>query len=191
LACRSTWFVRRVWRQGRRQCGKRIHFLVGEAKRRHGTEPPLRQTGSALHKIHLDWASARLPGPFLCQPTGSSPSVGWLLSNFDDGVSQLRNLFLRHQLNIILRRPPQRLRLWGSDRALMVWMTRLWPSLLALARVVQPATILRWHRAGFRTYWRWKSQGRPGRPRIEHELRNLIRRMSKENPLWGRSADPR
>ena len=104
---------------------------------------------------------------------------------------EVENLFLRHQLNIILRRPPQRLRLRGSDRALMVWMTRLWPSLLALARVVQPATILRWHRAGFRTYWRWKSQGRPGRPRIEHELRDLIRRMSKENPLWGASADPR
>src|SRR5213080_2765978 len=94
---------------------------------------------------------------------------------------EVENLFLRHQLNIILKRPPQRLRLRGSDRALMVWMTRLWPSLLALARVVQPATILRWHRAGFRTYWRWKSQGRPGRPRIEHELRDLIRRMSKEN----------
>jgi transposase InsO family protein len=78
-----------------------------------------------------------------------------------------------------------RLRLRGSDRALMVWMTRLWPSLLALARVVQPATILRWHRAGFRTYWRWKSQGQRGRPRIEHELRDLIRRMSKDNPLWG------
>jgi hypothetical protein len=56
---------------------------------------------------------------------------------------EVENLFLRHQLNIILRRPPQRLRLRGSDRALMVWMTRLWPSLLALARVVQPATILR------------------------------------------------
>ena len=56
---------------------------------------------------------------------------------------EVENLFLRHQLNIILRRPPQRLRLQGSDRALMVWMTRLWPSLLALARVVQPATILR------------------------------------------------
>src|SRR5213082_3372987 len=98
---------------------------------------------------------------------------------------EIENLFLRHQLNIILRRPPQRLRLRGSDLALMVWLTRLWPSLLALARVVQPATILRWHRAGFRTYWRWKSQGRPGRPRIEHELRELIQRMSKENPLWG------
>src|SRR2546428_1590954 len=98
---------------------------------------------------------------------------------------EVENLFLRHQLNITLRRPPQRLRLRGTDRALMVWMTRLWPSLLALARVVQPATILRWHRAGFRTYWHWKSQGRRGRPTIEHELRNLIRRMSKENPLWG------
>src|SRR6266699_2624495 len=98
---------------------------------------------------------------------------------------EVENLFLRHQLNIILRRPPQLLRLRGRDRALMVWMTRLWPDLLVLARVVQPSTILRWHRAGFRTYWRWKSQGRPGRPRIEHELRDLIRRMSKENPLWG------
>src|ERR1700704_4654589 len=88
-------------------------------------------------------------------------------------------------LNIILRRTPQRLRLRGGDRALLVWMTRRWPSLLGLARVVQPDTILRWHRAGFKAYWRWRSQGRAGRPRIERELRDLIRRMSKENPLWG------
>jgi hypothetical protein len=94
---------------------------------------------------------------------------------------ELENLFLRHQLNIILRRPPQRVRLRGSDRVLIVWMMRRWPSLLALARVVQPATILRWHRAGFRTYWRWKSRGPSGRPRIERELRDLIRQMSKEN----------
>ena len=98
---------------------------------------------------------------------------------------EVENLFLRHQLNIALRRAPQRLRLRGSDRALLVWMTRLWPCLLGLARVVQPDTILRWHRAGFRAYWRWKSQGLAGRPRIERELRDLIRRMSKENPLWG------
>jgi hypothetical protein len=64
-------------------------------------------------------------------------------------------------------------------------MTWLCPSLLGLARVVQPDTILRWHRAGFRAYWRWKSRGRPGRPRVNRELRELIRRMSKENPLWG------
>jgi hypothetical protein len=59
------------------------------------------------------------------------------------------------------------------------------PSLLGLTRVVQPATILRWHRCGFRAYWRWKSQARPGRPKVERELRDLIRRMSEENPLWG------
>jgi hypothetical protein len=74
---------------------------------------------------------------------------------------ELENLFLRHQLNIALRRAPQR-QLRGSDRALLVWMTWLWPSLLGLSGVVQPDTILRWHRAGFRTYWRWKSHGRPG-----------------------------
>ena len=98
---------------------------------------------------------------------------------------EAENLFLRHQLNITLRRRPLRLRLKGIDRALLVWMAWRWPSLLGLARVVEPATILRWHRAGFRTYWRWKSRGRAGRPRIESELRDLIRRMNRENPLWG------
>ena len=63
---------------------------------------------------------------------------------------EIENLFLRHQLNIALRRAPHRLRLRANDRALLVWMTWLWPSLLGLSRVVQPDTILRWHRAGFR-----------------------------------------
>jgi transposase InsO family protein len=98
---------------------------------------------------------------------------------------EVENLFLRHQLNIALRGAPHRPRLRGSDRALLAWMTWLWPSLLSLSRVVQPDTILRWHRAGFRAYWRRKSRGRPGRPRLSRELRELIQRMSKENPLWG------
>jgi hypothetical protein len=98
---------------------------------------------------------------------------------------EVENLFLRHQLNIALRRTPHRLRLRGSDRTLLVWMTWLWPSLLGLSHIVQPATILRWHRAGFRAYWRWKSSRRPGRPKVDRELRELIQRMSKENPLWG------
>ena len=98
---------------------------------------------------------------------------------------EVENLFLRHQLNIALRHAPRRLRLHGSDRAVLVWLTRLWPSLIGLARVVQPNTILRWHRSGFRAYWRWKSRGQPGRPRVSHELRDLIRQMSKDNPLWG------
>ena len=100
---------------------------------------------------------------------------------------EAENLFLRHQLSIALRRAPPRLRLHGSDRALLVWMTRLWPGLLGVAQVVQPETILRWHRAGFKAFWRWKSRKRAGRPKIDHGLRDLIRRMSKENPLWGAS----
>ena len=98
---------------------------------------------------------------------------------------EVENLFLRHQLNIALRRAPRRLRLRGSDRAVLVWLTRLWPSLIGLVRVVQPDTILRWHRSGFRAYWRWKSRGQPGRPRVSRELRELIQQMSKDNPLWG------
>ena len=68
---------------------------------------------------------------------------------------EAENLFLRHQLNIALRQAPPRLRLRGSDRALLVWMTQLWPSLLGAAQVVQPETILRWHRSGLKAFWRW------------------------------------
>ena len=75
---------------------------------------------------------------------------------------EVENLFLRHQLSIALRRAPPRLRLRGSDRALLVWMTRLWPSLLNATRVVQPETILRWHRAGFTAFWHWKSRNGQG-----------------------------
>jgi transposase InsO family protein len=100
---------------------------------------------------------------------------------------EAENLFLRHQLSIALRHAPPRLRLRGSDRALLVWMTRLWPSLLGAAQVVQPETILRWHRAGFKALWRWKSRRRVGRPKIDRPLRDLIRRMSRENATWGAS----
>jgi len=83
---------------------------------------------------------------------------------------EAENLFLRHQLSIALRHAPPRLRLRGSDRALLVWMTLLWPSLLGAAKVVQPETILRWHRSG------WKFRRGPGRPRVERELGSVIRR---------------
>jgi hypothetical protein len=91
---------------------------------------------------------------------------------------EVENLFLRHQLNIALRYAPRLLRLHDGDRALLAWMTWFWPNLLGLARVVEPDTILRWRRAGFRAYWRWKSRGRPGRPRVCRELRELIGRMA-------------
>jgi hypothetical protein len=100
---------------------------------------------------------------------------------------EAENLLLRHQLTIALRRAPPRLRLHGSDRALLIWLTRLWPNLLGMAQVVQPETILRWHRGGFKVFWRWKSRNRAGRPKIDRGLRNFIQRMSRENPLWGAS----
>ena len=65
---------------------------------------------------------------------------------------EAENLFLRHQLNIALRQAPPRLRLRGSDRALLVGMTKLWPSLLSVTQVVQPETILRWHRNGLQSF---------------------------------------
>src|SRR5215475_8568226 len=83
---------------------------------------------------------------------------------------EAENLLLRHQLSIALRRSPSRLQFSGCDRALLVWMTRLWPGLLGVTRVVEPETILRWHRAGFRAFWRWKSRKRAGRPRIDRGL---------------------
>jgi transposase InsO family protein len=98
---------------------------------------------------------------------------------------EAENLFLRHQLSIALRRAPSRIRLSGCDRALLIWMTQLWPSLLGMAQVVQPESILRWHRAGFKAFWRWKSRKRAGRPKVDRDLRELIRQMSRENPIWG------
>lgn len=100
---------------------------------------------------------------------------------------EAENLWLRHQLNVALRRAPARRRLGGLDRALLAWMVRLWPDLLDTVQVVKPQTVLRWHRGGFRAFWRWKSRRRAGRPKIDRALRDLIRRMSRENPLWGAS----
>jgi hypothetical protein len=91
------------------------------------------------------------------------------------------------QLNLALRQASSRPRLRDSDRALLVWVVRLWPSLLDVVQIVQPKTVLRWHRAGFRTFWRWKSRNRVGRPKIDRELCELIQRISMENPLWGAS----
>ena len=116
-------------------------------------------------------------------------ALGMLVADLFRSRTRLEaeNLFLRHQLNIALRRAPPRLRLRGSERALLILMPMLWPRLLGAAQLVQPETILRWHRAGFSAFWRWKSRNRAGRPKIDRGLRHLIQRMSRENPLWGAS----
>jgi transposase InsO family protein len=94
-------------------------------------------------------------------------------------------VLLRHQLNVLLQRVPPKPKLTVADRLLFVWLYRLFPSLLNAVTIVQPETVIRWHRAGFRLYWRWKSRTRGGRPRIPGEIRRLIREMSVANRLWG------
>src|SRR5215475_4793482 len=94
-------------------------------------------------------------------------------------------LVLRHQLNVLQRCTSRRLHLRGADRALFIWLYRRCPRLLGVITIVRPETIVRWHRMGFAAYWRWKSRSPRGRPRIGKEVRDLIRRMSFENPLWG------
>ena len=94
-------------------------------------------------------------------------------------------LVLRQQLLVLSRKSRKRVRLRNIDRLILVWLSRLYPSLLDAIIIVKPETLLRWHRRGFRAYWRWKSWRRGGRPRIDRELRALIRRMRKENPTWG------
>jgi hypothetical protein len=101
---------------------------------------------------------------------------------------EAENAVLRHQLNVLRRRPRGRVRLTNRDRWFFIQLYRWFPAILKVLAIIRPETLVRWHRAGFRCYWRWKSRPRGGRPQIETELRVLIRRMSVENPLWGAAS---
>jgi putative transposase len=96
----------------------------------------------------------------------------------------MENLALRHQLSI-LQRTAKKPRLRRQDRLLWVLLSRVWIGWREALTIVQPETVIRWHREGFRLYWRWKSRGRPGRSKVPKEIRDLIRRMSEANPTWG------
>src|ERR1700681_3897998 len=98
-------------------------------------------------------------------------------------VLELENLALRHQLHVLRRQRPCRPRLFTIDRLLWVWLYCLWPRCLDTMVLVKPATVVQWHRQGFRLFWRWRS--RTGRPSVDREIRKLIREMSSANPLWG------
>src|SRR5580698_5801815 len=109
-----------------------------------------------------------------------------LASPFKSNIRlEAENAVLRHQLIVLRRKLKGRARLTNNNRWFFVWMYRWFPTILKVVTIVQPETLVRWHRAGFRHYWRWKSNSRGGRPRIESELRTLIRQMSTENQLWG------
>jgi transposase InsO family protein len=98
---------------------------------------------------------------------------------------EAENAVLRHQLIVLRRSLHGRVRLTNHDRWFLIQLYRWFPSILQVLTIIRPETLVRWHRAGFRCYWRWKSRPLGGRPQIDTELRALIRRMSVENPLWG------
>src|SRR5438445_3426207 len=97
---------------------------------------------------------------------------------------ELELIALRHQVTVLRRRRPGRPQLSSLDRLLWVWLYRIWPQVIDAMVLVTPATVVQWHRKGFRLYWRWRSRC-PRRPKIGVEIRALIRCMSKANPLWG------
>ncbi|MEJ2378928.1 MAG: hypothetical protein P8Y71_27250 [Pseudolabrys sp.] len=101
------------------------------------------------------------------------------------GQLEAENIALRHQVMVLQRQARGRIRLTNIDRLFLVQLYRWFPAILQVLAIVQPETVIRWQRAGFRRYWRWKSHSRGGRPHIDAELRALIRRMSIENPIWG------
>ena len=94
------------------------------------------------------------------------------------------NLALRQQLGIF-HRSAKRPRLGQRDRIFWFWLSRLWAGWRSCLMIVKPDTVIRWHREGFRLYWRWKSRKKLGRPKTKTEIRELIRRMARENPTWG------
>jgi hypothetical protein len=98
---------------------------------------------------------------------------------------QVEILVLRHQIIVLRRTAPKRARLNAGDRLLFVLLYRLWLGVLGSIAVFKPDTIVRWHRRGFRALWRWKSRRRLGRPDITKDMRDLIREISRANPLWG------
>src|SRR6476620_12261557 len=101
------------------------------------------------------------------------------------GRLEAENAALRQQLIVLQRKVRGRVQFTNSDRLFFIQLYLWCPSVLKAMMIIRPETLVRWHRAGFCRYWRWKSRSPGGRPQIETDLRALIRQMSVENPLWG------
>jgi putative transposase len=99
---------------------------------------------------------------------------------------ELENLALRHQIGVLQRSARKRVNLTSLDRLLWVWLSRIWGDWRSALIIVQPETVIAWHRRGFARFWRWKiRRGQPGRPTLPGEVRELIHRICRENPTWG------
>jgi len=116
-----------------------------------------------------------------------TPLLATLSSIFRSRATlQLENLALRHQIGVLRRSARTRPKLTSGDRLLWVWLSRVWSDWRSALAIVQPETVIAWHRAGFRLFWTWKvRRGQPGRPLVSREVRDLIRKMCRENPGWG------
>ena len=107
---------------------------------------------------------------------------GWFRSR---AALQLEILALRHQIGV-LQRSVKRPKLTTMDRLLWAWLCSVWHDWKSGVRIMKASTVIGWHRAGFRLFWTWKiRRGRPGRRTIPKEIRELIRTMSRDNPIWG------
>jgi putative transposase len=113
--------------------------------------------------------------------------IATVLAGFRSRLAlQTEILALRHQIIVLRRSVSSRPKLRAWDRFLWIWLLRLWPQWRSALIIIRPETVIAWHRKGFRLFWTWKSRrGRPGRPGISRDIRDLIRTMSKTNSLWG------
>jgi putative transposase len=122
---------------------------------------------------------------FACVPALSAVFASLLASFRRRAALQVEILALRHQLGV-LQRSVKRPKLSTTDRILWVWLSSVWSEWRTSVFIVKAATVIAWHRKGFRLFWTWKVRhGKPGRPMVPREVRELIRIMSRENPIWG------
>jgi hypothetical protein len=101
------------------------------------------------------------------------------------GIFRPRAALQAENLNVLRRKSPKRLAFGDVDRLVFTALYRAAPGVLDALKILNPQTVIRWHRAGFQAYWRWKSRARGGRPKTPADIRQLIRAMSIANPLWG------
>jgi hypothetical protein len=102
---------------------------------------------------------------------------------------ELGNLALRHQIGVLRRSAKRRAKLTSLDRLFWSWLSHIWCDWRSALTIVQPETVIAWYRRGFGLFWAWKiRRGQPGRPTLAYEVRELIRRMCRENPTGALSS---
>jgi len=113
--------------------------------------------------------------------------IGWTVVDLirSRAVLEAEIWMLRQQINVLRRTAPKKQTFSSIDRLIFVCLYRLLPRVRDALTIVKPETVVKWHRAGFRLYWRWKSKARGGRPTVPLEIRRVIREMSIANPLCG------